>query len=276
MRISDLFGRFAVRKDAPPGLRFLRLWPEQGPIYAIGDAHGCKMLLHRLVELILQDAAGFDGTPTLVLLGDMIDRGPDSAGVLDDMVRPGTLRLGQTNPVHAILGNHERMMLSFFADPHRNANWLERGGFETLMSYGLAMTAQEAVAIPKRRLSQILAAHVPHEHLDWMAALPHGFGFNIDGTEFRLVHAGYDPNLADAVQREDVVIWGRPPTAPTGAAPGNLRIVQGHTVVRKPDTDSTVIRIDTGAWQNGTLTALRLVSGCSPHGLSYDAGRHMT
>lgn len=272
MRLADLLTRFTARKDTRPGLRLLPLRPEQGPIYAIGDTHGCKSLLLRLVDMIVQDAAGFAGTPTLVLLGDMVDRGPDSAGLLDDLVRPGTLRLGQTNPVHAIMGNHEKMMLSFFADPHRNANWLDMGGFETLMSYGLAMTAQEAAAIPQRRLSQILAAHVPQEHIDWIAALPHGFGFAIDGTEFRLVHAGYDPNLADDAQREEVVIWGRTPPASAAMPQVSLRIVKGHNIVHSPDPTQAVIQIDTGAWQTGILTALRLVSGCSPHLLCCNAG----
>jgi serine/threonine protein phosphatase 1 len=268
MRLAGLWNRWTARGNTRPGLCFVPLDPDQGPVYAIGDIHGCRGLLRGLVALIDTDAAAFPGQPTLVSLGDVIDRGPDSAGVLDDLAADP----GDAGPARAILGNHERMMLSFFADPGRHLNWLDMGGFETLRSYGLALTAQDAAAMPQRRLSQVLAAHVPQAHLDWLAALPHGYRLHLDGEDFRLVHAGYDPGLPDDAQSEDVVIWGR--AAPARPAPGGLRIVKGHDIVRQPDVTAQTIAIDTGAWQTGRLTALRLVSGYSPKLVCYNAGLH--
>ncbi|MGO4909492.1 metallophosphoesterase, partial [Pseudorhodobacter sp. W20_MBD10_FR17] len=237
--------------------RILPLDPHKGPIYAVGDVHGCKSLLLDLLAQIEQDAAGFPDAPAIVLLGDVIDRGPDSAGVLDYLTG-----VQHTQPVQSILGNHERMMLSFFAAPKQNLGWLDLGGFETLRSYGLALTAQDAAEMTQRRLMQTLSAHVPEAHLDWLAALPHGYRVRLNNEDFLLVHAGYDPALTDSAQHEDVLLWGRPPSAAGSAQrrdaqPSPLRSVQGHKIVSTPDISAQCIQIDTGAWQSGKLSALR-------------------
>lgn len=264
--LTQLLNRLTTRGAKRTTSRILSLDPNQGPIYAVGDVHGCKRLLLGLLTLIQQDAAAFSGQPTIVPLGDLIDRGPDSAGVLDTLTHPRN-----TKTIKPILGNHERMMLTFFADPQRNLGWLDLGGFETLRSYGLALTAKEAEDIPQRRLTQILAAHVPQAHLDWLAALPHGYRLHLDAEDVLLVHAGFDPSAADTAQQEDVLIWGRRVAPKVDVAAAKLRRIQGHVIVAEPDPTARCIQIDTGAWQSGKLSALRLVSGFAPKLMCYSA-----
>jgi serine/threonine protein phosphatase 1 len=256
MGLSQLLIR---RREAPKTTtRILPLRADQGPVYAVGDVHGCKSHLLGLLKLIQKDAASLAGDPTIVLLGDVIDRGPDSAGVLE--------YLAGNAQVRAILGNHERMMMSFLAAPKQNLGWLDLGGFETLLSYGLVLSTADAATHPQRRLMQMLATHVPQTHLDWLAALPHGYRLHMNGEDFLLVHAGYDPTIADSAQHEDVLIWGRHLPLAQPSAP---RRVQGHKTVHTPDPAAHCIQIDTGAWQTGRLSALRLVSGCSPRLVCY-------
>jgi serine/threonine protein phosphatase 1 len=268
MGLSRLLSQMLKAPASKETSRILPLDPKTGPLYAVGDVHGCKSLLLDIVSLIEQDAAHFPDAPKIVLLGDVIDRGPDSAGVLDYLTGAQ-----QAQWIQSILGNHERMMLSFFAAPKQNLGWLDLGGFETLRSYGLALTAQDAAEMTQRRLVQTLTAHVPEAHLDWLAALPHGYRFNLNNEDFLLVHAGYDAALSDSAQHEDVLLWGREPSAAGSALgrnsqPAPFRSVQGHKIVSQPDVFARCIQIDTGAWQSGKLSALRLISGCSPELIS--------
>ena len=86
--LTTLLGRFGG--SAEPGVALVPLDLAAGPIYAIGDVHGCRQILANLEALIREDAAKFTGLPQIVLLGDMVDRGPDTAGLLDVLVRPLT------------------------------------------------------------------------------------------------------------------------------------------------------------------------------------------
>ncbi len=156
--LAGLLSRFRRRGEA--GVPLLPLDPTEGPVYAVGDVHGCRQLLRGLEALIRTDAAQLPGRPRIVLLGDMVDRGPDTAGLLDDLMRPLTwaTRL-------AICGNHEEMMLAFLDNPARNASWLDQGGYETLRSYGLALDPTTPLALPRRHLQQKLAAHLPEQSI---------------------------------------------------------------------------------------------------------------
>lgn len=246
---SRILGRFRPIRAA----RRRRLEPlaAEGPVYAVGDVHGSRAELQRLIDLIDADAAGLSRPAQVVLLGDMVDRGADSAGVLHDLVRPrrGT-RLG------AVLGNHESMMLAFFAAPKQNLEWLHHGGFETLLSYGLSLDPTEVAHLPARRLEQMLRAHVPQEHLDWLSALPWGHYLSFGGETYVLAHAGYSPNHPLQDQPETPLLWG-PAAEP---APGH-RLVHGHVIVDRPDPGARRIAIDTGAWKTGLLSAVRLWEG---------------
>lgn len=225
-----------------------------GPVYAIGDIHGCRDALKTLLSLISEDAAPL-GEAVVIALGDMIDRGPDSAGVLELLLRPPS-----GMQVHAIVGNHERLMLDFLADPISTANWLDFGGFETLRSYGLALSRGDLATLSRRRAEQILSAHLPNDHTAFLRGLPHGITLAIDGRQHILTHAGWDVTRPPHRQKEETLLWGH------GATIGgdSLRLVQGHVVVDHPDLTGDPIRIDTGAWKTGRLSALRLCAGRDP------------
>ena len=255
--LADLLGRIRRKTDGAP---LLPLDVAEGPVYAVGDVHGCRALLRGLEALIKADAAQFAGRPRIVLLGDMVDRGPDTAGLIDDLLRPlpWATRL-------AVRGNHEEMMLAFLEDPARNATWLDQGGYETLRSYGLALDPSAPLALPRRRLQQMLAAHLPEEHLAWLRDLAAGLVLSLQGQDWVLAHAGFDPDRSFADQPLSALVWG-------GRRPGpeaSVHLVHGHVLQTKVRITGTCIGIDTGAFKTGTLTALRLAEGALPYLLSY-------
>ena len=252
--LQHLVRRFLPRRTVNAAVRVRDFGIVSGPVYAIGDVHGCRDALERLLSLIRADAAPL-GQPRVIVLGDMIDRGPDSAGVLELLLRP---KAGMQ--VHALVGNHERLMLDFLTDPMAKAHWLDLGGFETLRSYGLALSRGDLATLSRRRVAQILAAHLPDDHIAFLRGLAHGITLTIDGQLHVLTHAGWDVARPPDRQREETLLWGH--GASTGG--GIARLVQGHVVVAQPDPTDDPIRIDTGAWKTGRLSALRLCSGRDP------------
>jgi serine/threonine protein phosphatase 1 len=250
------------RGGAAPGVALVPLDLAAGPVYAVGDVHGCRLALAGLEALIREDATRFPGRPQIVLLGDMVDRGPDTAGLLDDVLRPlpWATRL-------AIRGNHEEMMLSFLEEPSRHQYWLDQGGYETLRSYGLALDPAAPLDLPLRRLRQMLAAHLPSDHLDWLRALPCGHVVADGAQSWVLAHAGFDPKRGFSDQPARTLVWG-------GARPnpdGTIRLVHGHVIQTEVYLVESCIGIDTGAYKTGELTTLRLVEGRPPALLSYTA-----
>ena len=104
------------------------------------------------------------------------------------------------------------MMLAFVENPFKHRSWLDQGGYETLLSYGLALDPSAPLDMPLRRLRQILAAHLPTEHLDWLGTLP--FGHMVtdqarDGAQtWVLAHAGFDPDHDFSDQPSRTLVWG--------------------------------------------------------------------
>lgn len=248
------------RGGAAPGVALVPLDLATGPIYAVGDLHGCRQLLIGLEALIREDAQQFPGRPQIVLLGDMVDRGPDTAGLLDRLMRalPWATRL-------ALRGNHEEMMLAFLEDPFRNRSWLDQGGYETLRSYGLALDPAAPLDLPLRRLRQMLAAHLSSDHLDWLRALPCGYVVADAAQSWVLAHAGFDPERGFSNQPARTLVWG-------GAHPepdGTICLVHGHVIQTEVYFAKNCIGIDTGAYKTGELTTLRLVAGLPPALLSH-------
>lgn len=255
MSLRTFLSRLRGGPALGPGVALTPLDPSAGPVYAVGDVHGCRGLLRALLDRIRADAAAFPGRPHVVLLGDVVDRGPETAVLIDDLLRP--LPWGRLS---AIRGNHEEMMLAFVADPHRHADWLAQGGFETLRAYGLPLDPRDLAGLPGRRVAQMLAAHLPEDHLRWLAALPWGHSLRIDGQDWVLAHAGYDPARGPEAQRPRDLVWG-------GARPGpgdGIRLVHGHVIRRTVDPGAIAVGIDTGAHATGRLTALRLAADAAP------------
>ena len=260
--LQNLLGRILRPKPEGLALRPLDLGP--APLYVIGDLHGCLAQLQGLCEIIKQDAAQYSARPKLLFLGDMIDRGPQTSGVLDYLL---------SRPLWADLlclrGNHEEMMLAFLKAPRRNLAWLDYGGFETLRSYGLALPPAELRQLSDRRAQQILLAHIPHDHIDFLHNLPHGHYADLGGERWVFTHAGYDPARPLSAQSPADLLWARHFSSHRDSA--TTRLVFGHFVQETIDLQQKWIGIDSGAYLTGCLTALRLTAEGPPRALQYKA-----
>jgi serine/threonine protein phosphatase 1 len=215
-------------------------------IYAIGDVHGCLVELRRLEQLIALDALHTAGEKWLVLLGDYIDRGPQSAQVIDHLLAPpadGFRRF-------SLAGNHEQMLLDFLAAPNEAAEWLEYGGVETLASYGI--DARDAGGRPAA-LAKSLEAQMPRSHLEWLRRLP----VSLETPGFFFAHAGVRPGRALAEQEDRDLLWIREPFLESAVDAGTV-VVHGHTPVAEPERRAWRIGIDTGAFATGRLTSARI------------------
>jgi serine/threonine protein phosphatase 1 len=199
-------------------------------VYAIGDIHGMLRPLRSLVKKCRRHAAG--RLMRFVFIGDYIDRGPHSRGVVEFL-----MRLQSQFPENAIclMGNHEALALSAVACSADVGEWVENGGEATLWSYGAPS-----------------AAEIPAEHIEWFRSLPLACD---DG--FRLfVHAGINPGKPHDEQDWHDVLWIREPFLSDQRDYGRL-IVHGHTPTRDgmPDLRRNRLNIDTGAVFGGPLTA---------------------
>jgi len=209
-------------------------------IYAIGDIHGRA---DRLMEIYDQIAGDLEARPvrnaTIVDLGDYIDRGPDSAAVLELMISPPS-RLKGVRRV-PLIGNHEALCLrAFDGDVRAETHWLENGGNDCLRSWNLKRETWRAMA--------------PPEHIGFMRglALTH-----IQG-DYLFVHAGIRPMIAIEEQKPHDLIWIREPFLDYNG-PHPYVVVHGHT----PESMAPTVRynrigIDTGAAYGGPLTCLIL------------------
>ena len=242
----NLLGIFA-RKPPPPA-RF----PDGRVGYAVGDIHGRLDLLKLLCER-LEAAAAADsrtaGAPIVVFLGDYVDRGPESAGVIDFLLgqRPAGFER------RFLRGNHEQSMQAFMADPMGNRAWLMQGGAETLSSYGVSppspLGASEAdwQAAAAALRERVPAAHVAFlDRLERYVALG-GYAF---------VHAGVHPARPLEAQTDQDLYWIRERFL-NDPRPYAYRVVHGHTPADRPFADARRVGVDTGAYATGVLTAAR-------------------
>ena len=226
--------------------------PIDGPVYAVGDVHGCLCLYREIEAQILRDADDFAGQPTIVLLGDVVDRGPQSAALIDHLLGAPPLAARRL----CLMGNHEAMMLDYLAAPKANANWLHMGGHATLASYGMTCDIAALERMSERKLLQTLAAHLPGHHVRFLQNLLPG----LQVGPYLLAHAGADAAAPLTAQPRQALLWGNAGRR----APGGLTLVHGHYVTARPERRPHSIGIDTGAYATGHLTALRLVQGDSP------------
>lgn len=229
----DLFRR--KRSYAPP----------DRTVYAIGDIHGRKDLLERLVPRI-KDHAGHSDYE-LVFLGDYIDRGPDSAGVVDYLIHSDTL---SGIDCTYLKGNHEATLLEFLDTPEVGASWSTYGGFETLLSYGVQDVRLSKEEAAWAKTAKALSEKLPASHLAFYRSLS---SFAIRGDYF-FVHAGIDPDKAIDQQTDAEFLWIRDPFL-NDARQLDYMIVHGHTPQSEPSKDNRRIGLDTGAYQTGVLTA---------------------
>lgn len=218
--------------------------PEGRRAYVIGDVHGC---LDRLVSLHWQIARDLAARPVrdsiLVHLGDYVDRGPDSAGVL--WLLAGTLAAPVARRVD-LCGNHEAMMLDSLRGNRETAGvWLDNGGDETLRSYGLPFPAAMEPADWARQ--------VPESHVAFMTNLDM---MHREGN-YLFVHAGIRPGVTIRSQRPQDLMWIREPFL-SSREQRDVVVVHGHTPRPEVEVLDNRIGIDTGAVMGGQLTCLVL------------------
>ena len=237
------------RKAAPAEPEARPEIPGGQRVYAIGDIHGRSDLFDELLGLIAADAATRGVLPTtLILLGDLIDRGPDSAGVMERAV---TLSGGGAR-FHAIMGNHEEVFLAALSGDDAALSLFEQvGGVQTMQSYGLGRELFETMV--DARLVERLNAAVPPAHRDFLARMKDRVAIG----DYLFVHAGIRPGVAIKEQVASELRWIRKPFLEHSDYHG-MMIVHGHSISYEPELRSNRLGIDTGAYQTGRLTALGL------------------
>lgn len=223
------------------------------PLYAIGDIHGQLGLLQVALERVAADQARH-GEGTVVFLGDLVDRGPDSRGVVELLM--AGIAAGQRWVV--LKGNHDRLFTGFLADPRAQDagldprfSWLHPriGGGATLASYGVARSGDR----PLRHVHAEALQVVPPAHRAFLLGLP--TVHRVPGLT--LVHAGIRPGQPLEAQSETDLLWIRAPFLNSPDWHGAL-VVHGHTVVETPEHHGNRVAIDTGAGYGKPLTAIAI------------------
>ncbi len=238
-----MLGRlFRTRQETPP-----RPAPAER-IYAVGDIHGRLDLLRALYARIEADAQQAPGRCSLVFLGDYVDRGPDSAGVIEFL----SSRIDPALNAVFLKGNHEDLWRRFLDEPELGPGWFDTGGVMTVVSYGiregLAGRAADFAAIAARLRQAMPAEH--HAFLD-------GLGHSHRSGDYVFAHAGIRPRVP--VERQDPadLMWIRREFLGAEGFDG-LCVVHGHSQVTEAANLPHRVGIDTGAYHSGRLTCVVL------------------
>ena len=241
--------RTAGTERARQGYAAARLL-DKARVYVIGDIHGRADLLDRMVGLISRDLEANPVSDCLtVTLGDYIDRGPDSRGVLDRLVR---------NPFPtdfvALKGNHEALLEAFLSDPSVAERWRHLGGLETIHSYRVSV-GELMLGKNYEQAAKGLRAAVPEQHLKFLASLK----TSILVGKYFLCHAGVRPGIPLERQSVEDLLWIRDAFLSSTVDFGRI-VVHGHTPTERPEILPNRINIDTGAFATGRLTCVVLES----------------
>lgn len=228
-------------------------------IYAVGDVHGQLELLNQLLDIIAADFAALKRSdrPALVLVGDYVDRGPMSKGVIDRLIalRDVSEERGAFE-LRTLMGNHEQTMLSFLDSPEAGPAWVEFGGGETLASYGVSRPAPRAEPQAWQAAQVALQRNIPSEHVAFLRGLELSAVYG----DYLFVHAGVRPGVPLDRQDPEDLLWIRGDFL---SQPHRLDcvVVHGHTPDEEPFIGPSRINVDTGAYATGVLTAVRLDGG---------------
>jgi serine/threonine protein phosphatase 1 len=247
MFLKRLFGK-PPREPEPP--------PSTGGrvVYAVGDIHGRLDLLRLLWREVIDDAqkSGVSeaGRPLFVFLGDYVDRGPASRGVIDLIL---WMREDPRLEVAALKGNHEETLLRFIEDPVYGAVWVDHGGDATLASYGVTPPSADHDIDGWMAARDAFVAALPAKH----TAFYRGLELMRIVGDYAFVHAGVRPGVPVERQTERDLLWIRQDFLQAPGPFGKV-IVHGHTVTKEVQITPHRIGVDTGAYATGVLTAIRL------------------
>jgi serine/threonine protein phosphatase 1 len=227
--------------------------PDGVRIYAIGDIHGRNDLLQKLLRQIEDDDAARGSADTqIIFLGDLVDRGPDSAGVIETAM---ALK-ARGRKVRFLMGNHEEVFVQTCRkrDAKTARFFIRIGGEATLLSYPI--TRAEYMGLDMEQLCNRLGNLVPEEHLAFLES----FEDQITIGDYAFVHAGIRPDVPLDQQKPSDLRWIREEFVDQR---GDLEkiIIYGHTIYDDIEERGSRIGIDTGAYASGTLTAIGLERG---------------
>jgi serine/threonine protein phosphatase 1 len=220
-------------------------------LYAIGDIHGCDDMLAEAHTLIAADLADSPvGDHRIIHVGDYIDRGPDSAAVIERLAA-----MTSADPrVICLKGNHDALLAGFLADPDADGpTWLANGGEATLSSYGIMANQFFWGGADFRGLARRCTDVLSWSHRSFIQDLKLTVRFG----DYLFVHAGIRPGVPLAAQDPEDLIWIREEFLLDGRDHGVV-VVHGHTPVSIPEVLPNRINIDTGAVYGGMLTCLVL------------------
>lgn len=226
---------------APDGLR----------LYAIGDVHGCDDLLSEVHQKIATDlAADAPADHRIIHLGDYVDRGSQSAAVIERLSR----MVEENQRVLCLRGNHEEMLLDFLANGlNSESNFLINGGIATLASYGIGLDEWNSQNGEGSTVAEIFSARLPAHHRGFVEGLAYSARFG----DYFFCHAGVRPEVALDRQDTTDLTWIRKSFTNSAADFGAV-VIHGHTPVPAPEVRPNRINVDTGAVLGGPLTCLVL------------------
>lgn len=244
--LRKIFSRFA-KASAPPVIV-----PDGRRLYAIGDIHGHLDLLEDLLDQIFADDALRGGGGELIFLGDLINRGPRSADVIERLM---ALKIERPE-TRFLLGNHEEVFLKALEGDRAALRFFDRiGGTETILSYGITRTAYETADYYE--LAALLEAAVPPAHRAFLRTFE---DMVVEGG-YVFVHAGIRPGVSLEEQEPGDLRWIRDEFLRASTVrdrpliPGKV-IVHGHTIFDEVVEHPGRISLDTGAYRSGVLSAM--------------------
>lgn len=220
--------------------------PEGIRIYAIGDVHGHLELLTEMHARIAEEI-GRDNPADwrIIHLGDLVDRGPDSRGVIEYLMAA----TARDNRIVVLTGNHDAAFLDFLAEPDPESLFARHGGVETAGSYGVVLRTGDSAAL--RASHSELARAVPDSHQRFLRSLPRSASFG----DFFFCHAGIRPGIALDRQDPQDLIWIRNEFLNYPGLHPKV-VVHGHTPQAEPEVMANRVNVDTGVYYSGALTAL--------------------
>lgn len=231
---------FLRKGKTKPTVEFDPVAPDE-TVIAVGDIHGRFDLLSKFAKSTVP--------AQIICLGDLIDRGEQSADVMRT--------LHGVPEVITLMGNHEEMMLNFIDDPKANGErWLRYGGLQTLHSFGVSGVSQTSAGADLLNARDQLYAAMGPDLLEWVANLPK---YWVSGN-VAFVHAAADPAVPIEEQENRTLLWGHRDFGRVPRSDG-MWVVHGHTIIDTPTIKQGVVSIDTGAYATGKLCAATVTQG---------------